>query len=238
LIAQAHSGTLFLDEIGELPLSMQKAFLRVLQKRSYRPVGGQTELESNFRLVAATTRNLEQMVEEGRFRKDLLLRLCSLTIELPPLRERPQDVADLVRFHTQRLCESYDLPKKGFSVELLDLMAAYSWPGNVRELVQTVDAMLSVAARESTLHARHLPVQMRIQVVCSQLREPKVLVVPKQSDNGLPDFKTYRSQAERRYLADLLRAAHRNIPKACAISGISRSRLYEMLSKHDLIGPG
>jgi two-component system, NtrC family, response regulator len=237
LIAQANNGTLFLDEVGELPLSTQKAFLRVLQERSYRPVGGNCEMVSDFRLVAATNRNLEQMVEEGTFRKDLLFRLRSLTIELPALRERPQDIADLVRFHTQRLCETYAMAPKGFSMELLDLMGAYAWPGNVRELVQTIDAMLAVAVNEPTLHAKHLPVHLRIQVVCSRMREPKVMCLPKNTDNGLPDFKSYREQTERQYLVDLLRVAYRNIPKACGISGISRSRLYEMLSKYDLGGP-
>ncbi|RJQ77944.1 MAG: sigma-54-dependent Fis family transcriptional regulator [Desulfobacteraceae bacterium] len=236
LIGQAHNGTLFLDEVGELPLSTQKTFLRVLQERRYRPLGGKNELESNFRLIAATNRNLEQMVEEGSLRKDLLFRLRSMTIELPALRERAQDIPDLVRFHTNRLCESYGMAPKGFSVEFLDQITVYSWPGNVRELVHTIDAVLAVAGNDPTLHAKHLPVHLRVQVVCKQLREPKVMVVPKHSGNGLADFKTYREQTERKYLTDLLRATQRNIPKACAISGISRSRLYEMLSKYDLTG--
>jgi two-component system NtrC family response regulator len=236
LIAQSHNGTLFLDEVGELPLGTQKAFLRVLQERRYRPVGGKKELESNFRLIAATNRNLEQMVAEGTFRKDLLFRLRSLTIELPPLRNRPHDVADMVRFHTNRLCESYGLIPKGFSMELLDQMTSYDWPGNVRELVHTIDAMLAVAGNEPTLHPKHLPVHLRVQVACKQLCEPRVTIVPKHAGNSLPDFKTYRQHAERKYLVDLLRATGRNIPKACGLSGISRSRLYEMLSKHELTG--
>lgn len=233
LIAQAHNGTLFLDEVGELPLSTQKAFLRVLQERHYRPVGGKTELESNFRLIAATNRNLEQMVEESAFRKDLLFRLRSLTIELPPLRKRSRDIADLVRFHTNRLCESYGLIPKGFSMELLDQMAAYAWPGNVRELVHTIDAMLAVAGNEPTLHPKHLPVHLRVQVVCNQLCEPQTTLVPER-DGDLSDYKTYREDTERKYLTDLMRRTQRNIPRACGISGISRSRLYEMLSKYDL----
>jgi two-component system, NtrC family, response regulator len=237
LIAQAHNGTLFLDEVGELPLGTQKAFLRVLQERHYRPVGGKKELESNFRLIAATNRSLEQMVEEGAFRKDLLFRLRSLTIELPPLRKRPHDIADMVRFHTNRLCESYGLIPKGFSMELLDQMTSYDWPGNVRELVHTIDAMLAVAGNEPTLHPKHLPVHLRVLVACNQLCEPRVTIVSKNTDGSLPDFKTYREQAERKYLMDLLQVTERNIPKACGLSGISRSRLYEMLSKYELTGP-
>lgn len=234
LIAQADGGTLFLDEVGELPLSTQKAFLRVLQERRYRPVGGKSECESDFRLIAATNRSLEQMAEEGTFRKDLLFRLRGLSIELPALRERPDDIKDLVRYHTYRLCESYGIVPKGFSVELLDTMAAYAWPGNVRELIHAIDAVLAVAGNDATLHAKHLPLHLRVQVVCGSLQEPKVTVVAKHKDNGVSDFKTFRAETERKYLEELLRAADRSIPKACELSGISRSRLYEMLAKHDL----
>jgi two-component system NtrC family response regulator len=234
LIAQAHGGTLFLDEVGELPLSTQKAFLRVLQERHYRPVGAREEFESNFRLIAATNRDLAQMAVDGTFRKDLLFRLRGLTVELPPLRERPEDIRDLVRYHTHRLCESCGIAPKEFSMELLDTMSAYAWPGNVRELVHTVDAMLAVAGSDVTLYPKHLPPQLRVQVVCHQLREPKVTVIPVRSNNSLPDFKTFRAETERRYLEDLLGATGHSIPKACAVSGISRSRLYEMLAKYDL----
>lgn len=106
LIKQADGGTLFLDEVGELPLIMQKAFLRVLQERRFRPLGSKHETESNFRLVAATNRNLEEMVETGLFRKDLLFRLRSINIDLPPLKARPEDIKDLVLYHTAKMCES------------------------------------------------------------------------------------------------------------------------------------
>jgi len=233
LIAQAHGGTLFLDEVGELPLSIQKSFLRVLQERRFRPVGGKAESESDFRLIAATNRNLEQMVAEGTFRKDLLFRLRALTIELPPLNERRADIKDLVRYHTHRLCESYSLEPKGFSPELLDTMALYEWPGNVRELVHTIDAILAVAGSDATLHPKHLPPNVRVQVACAGLQKPKASTAPAESD-GLPDFKSYRLQMERRYLEELLSLTARNITKACKLSGISRSRLYEMMAKYDL----
>ena len=149
LIAQADGGTLFLDEVAELPLKTQKAFLRVLQERRYRPVGGKTEKKSNFRLVAATHRDLNDMVGKDTFRNDLLFRLRSLTIELPPLRERPEDIHDLVRYHTRRLCNTYNMPAKGLSQEILNVLSAYTWPGNVRELVHAIDAVLAVAGQDS-----------------------------------------------------------------------------------------
>jgi two-component system NtrC family response regulator len=234
LIAQAHGGTLFLDEVGELPLNTQKAFLRVLQERHYRPVGGKAEHASDFRLIAATNRDLDQMAEQGAFRKDLLFRLRGLSISLPPLRGRSDDIKDLVRYHTHRMCESYGIVPKGFAIELLDIMAAYPWPGNVRELVHTIDAMLAVAGNDATLYPKHLPPHIRLQVVCGAQKEPMVTVIARHDGHGLGDFKTYRSHFERRYLEDLLRISERNIPRACEISGISRSRLYEMLAKHAL----
>lgn len=234
LIAQADGGTLFLDEVGELPLSIQKSFLRVLQERRFRPVGGRKERESDFRLIAATNRDLEKMVEEGAFRKDLLFRLRALTIELPPLRERQSDIQDLVRYHTHRLCQSYSIDAKGFAPELLETMAKYAWPGNVRELVHTVDAVLAVAGNDVTLHPKHLPPNLRIQVACAGMDGPAHEPSSQEASGELPDFKTYRTQMERKYLEDLLRVSDHNIPNACKHSGISRSRLYEMMAKHHL----
>ncbi len=237
LIAQADGGTLFLDEVGELPLETQKTFLRVLQERHYRPVGGKVEKESNFRLIAATNKDLDQMVAEGGFRKDLLFRIRSLFIELPPLRRRPEDVKELLRYHTARLCESYGIATKGLALELMDAMAAYPWPGNVRELINTIDSMLAVASNDATLHPKHLPLNIRVQVVCSpsantRPMEPSTAVV-----GTLPKFKDYREASETQYLRDLMALTHRNIAKACEVSGISRSRLYEMLGKYKLNGP-
>lgn len=234
LIAQADGGTLFLDEVGEMPLTIQKAFLRVLQERQFRPVGGKSERSSNFRLIAATNRNLDEMVDQGIFRKDLLFRLRALNIELPPLRERREDIRDLIRHHTARLCETYGLKPKGFSDELLDAMTLYAWPGNVREMINTLDGMLAVAGSDPVLYPKHLPLQLRVQVVRSQLdeedgaqSEEKVTVIV----GRLPSYKAFREETEGRYLRDLMKLAEGSIPKACKISGISRSRLYELLSK-------
>ncbi len=112
LIKQADGGTLFLDEVGELPLSIQKNFLRVLQERRFRPVGGKSEIESNFMLVAATNLDLEKMVHYGRFRKELLFRLRVIAIELPLLRERKEDIKELVFYYMAKLCERYGMEKK------------------------------------------------------------------------------------------------------------------------------
>ena len=216
-------------------MEIQKTFLRVLQERRYRPVGAKQEKESKFRLVAATNRDLDDMVNQGSFRNDLLFRLRTLAIDLPPMRERAGDIKDLLRYHTSRLCDSYGISTKGLSAELMDALAAYSWPGNVRELINTIDGMLAVAPNDSTLYPKHLPLNIRVMVVCKNtvssqdVDEPKVTVV-----GSLPAFKSYREETEIKYLRDLMTLADYKIPKACSISGISRSRLYEMLAKYEL----
>jgi two-component system NtrC family response regulator len=131
LVRQAGGGTLFLDEVGELPPTTQKSFLRVLQEHRFRPVGSKKELESDFRLVAATNRNMDKMAQEGHFRDDLLFRLKSFVIELPALRERSEDIRELARHHIDRFCEKYGLTPKGFSPEFLDTLKAHPWPGNI-----------------------------------------------------------------------------------------------------------
>jgi two-component system NtrC family response regulator len=240
LIKQADHGTLFLDEIGELPLSTQKTFLRVLQERRFRPVGGKQEVGSNFRLIAATNRDLDQMVQEGTFRADLLFRLRALQIELPPLRERREDIQSLAIHHMERLCRVYSFEKKKFSPNLLDSFEHYFWPGNVRELVNTIDAMLAMADGDATLYTKHLPLHIRIKMICSTF---STKVIPDKSENktnvsstpdNLPRYKEYRSTSEQKYLQNLMSMTNRNISQACRISGISRSRLYELLAKHDL----
>lgn len=240
LIRQADKGTLFLDEVGELPISLQKAFLRVLQERRFRPVGSNREVESDFRLVAATNKNLQAKVQEGQFREDLLFRLQSFVIELPPLRERAGDIKELTRYHVDRFCDHYNLIPKGFSPDLIDTLGAYSWPGNVRELVNTLERTVIQARMEPVLFPQHLPPNIRIQVAQASLAHE----VHIDEDSGvsfmvnLPKLHDYRenvfSQAEKQYLHNLMSIAEENIGEACRISGLSQSRLYALLKKHEI----
>lgn len=241
LIRQAHCGTLFLDEVGELPMSLQKAFLRVLQEHRFRPLGGNREVESDFRLVAATNRNLDQMVERGQFREDLLFRLRSYVIELPPLRERPDDLQELTRYYADRFCERYGLAPKGFSPDFIKSLLNYSWPGNVREFVHTMERVLAAARYESTLFTKHLPTNIRVEVTRAAVEhDPAALNIPLNNDTiqPLPKLNDYReavyNDAEKNYLLDLLAVADHNIREACRISGLSQSRLYALMKKHDV----
>jgi two-component system NtrC family response regulator len=241
LIRQANGGTLFLDEIGELPLLMQKAFLRVLQEHNFRPVGGQREVTSDFRLVAATNRNLETMVKNGEFREDLWYRLKSFIIEVPPLRERIEDIKELTRYHIDKFCDQYGLSSKAFSPEYIDILTQYDWPGNVRELVNTLERSTLAARFEPTIFPKHLPNEIRIKVAQALVKHsppPPVNNKPFIAGQSMPKLNEYReaicSEAEKQYLIELMALAENNLNSASSISAISLSRLYALLKKYDI----
>ncbi|MGO9016987.1 MAG: sigma 54-interacting transcriptional regulator [Syntrophobacteraceae bacterium] len=239
LIKQADGGTLFLDEVGELPLSLQKAFLRVLQERRFRPLGGKKEIASDFRLIAASNRDLEAMVHEGRFRKDLLYRICTLVIQLPPLRERRDDIKELVQHYANQLCDRYGIASKGFSPELFDILGAYDFPGNVRELVNIVETVFTVARHEPTIFPKHLQTDMRIKLMRASVQAQ--IPVPPSSNAGthvyesFPNLEQLLEKTERQYLMDLVSLTEGNVPELCRISGLSRSRLYARLKKYNIL---
>jgi two-component system NtrC family response regulator len=235
LIKQAHEGTLFLDEVGELPLNDQKAFLRVLQERSFRPLGGKQEVKSDFRLVAATNRDLEEMVRLGRFREDLLFRLRTLTMELPPLRERSEDIMDLLLYFLRKLSKPAGKEIKSFSPEFLETLLNYPWPGNVREMIGAIEAAIHKSGNEAILFPFHLPPYIRIRMAQQGLQEKKGPEKPSEAiPTSLTDLQTLRETLEKEYLEELLAQTSGNINKACQISGVSRSRLYALLKKYQM----
>jgi two-component system NtrC family response regulator len=240
LIKQADGGTLFLDEVSELPLSVQTSFLRVLHERRLRPLGSQREIESDFRLISATNRNLEQMVAANQFRKDLLFRLRAFTIELPPLREHIEDMKDLVIHYTIHLCEKYGKRKKSFSPDFFDMLGRHHWPGNVRELIHALERALSAARDEPVLFPKHLPIYIRVQIArASASREAAASCrFTTNASKSLPSLQQVRETSladiERNYLKELMVITDRNIKEACRISGLSRSRLYTLLKKYNL----
>lgn len=242
LIRQADGGTLFLDEVGELPFALQKKFLRVLQEQTYRQVGSREECRSDFRLIAATNRDLEEMVKKGEFRKDLLYRLKNFTIEIPPLRERKEDVEALAYHHVNRLCLRYEMAPKRFSDELTANLQRYSWPGNVRELVNTIDRMLTVARSESTLYSVHLPSSIRLQLVSGKLSKR---TAPAETDSLKTDqidisrpLKDVREEMIRKmetaYLKRSIEETGGDLKSVCKSSGLARSQLYNLIKKYDL----
>jgi len=240
LIKQADGGTLFLDEVGELPLLIQKRFLRVIQEHRFRPVGGRHEIGSDFRLVAATNRALEDMVREGRFREDLLFRLRTIVIDSPPLREIPEDIKKITAFYMNDLSQRFGMIAKRASPEFWETVTAYPWPGNVRELIQGLEKALIAAKDEPMLFPKHLPTYIRIHVARSlypmKSASPGKPGIRSSVPIAPPHLKEIRraavSEAEQRYLKDLLSFAGGDNNKARRISGLSRSRFYTLLRKH------
>ncbi len=244
LIKRADGGTLFLDEVGELPLSVQKSFLRVLQERTFRQVGGGPMIRSDFRLIAATNRDLNSMVHRHRFRKDLLFRLRAFTLELPPLREHIEDLAEISTHHLAQLCESYGLPEKIFSPDFFDVLQRYEWPGNVRELVNALERAVSAAGHEPVIFPRHMPVYIRVHLARASVEQgqsppPSCPILPGSdiSAAALPPLVDLRQEAvaelEQRYLKELMTVTA-SLNEACAVSGLSRSRLYALLQRHGI----
>lgn len=239
LVKQADGGTLFLDEVGELPLSVQKAFLRVLQEHRFRPVGGKREIRSDFRLIAATNRDIEKMVKEGKFREDLFFRIGSLIINLSPLREYPEDIEEIVNHYIPEICKRFGIATKGFSPDFLETLIEYDWPGNVRELINALEKAISSAHNEPTLFARHLPTSIRVKVARDSIEDE--MVAPKSMSavndtfpEKFPSLQDYRENAEREYLEKLIAKTRGNIKKSCSISGLSRSRLYALMKKYQI----
>jgi two-component system NtrC family response regulator len=252
LVAQAHEGSLFLDEVGELPLVIQKSFLRVLQDKRFRPLGGKQELASDFRLIAATNRDLDAMAGAGQFRSDLLHRLRGLVIPLPPLRARPEDLRALASHHLERLGARYGSGAKGFAPEFMQALTSYSWPGNVRELVNTLEQALAAAGEAPTLFPRHLPEHLRVALARATAGEKDAAALTERqgtasafgaapagpAPGGLPTLQEFRRAGDRQYLRELMALSRGEVAEACRLSGLSRSRLYDLLRQYGLTGAG
>ncbi|MFH1981345.1 MAG: sigma-54 dependent transcriptional regulator [Pseudomonadota bacterium] len=238
LIEQADGGTLFLDEIGELPLDLQKKFLRVLQERSYRPVGGKQEITSDFRLICATNRDLPAMVTEKQFRQDLLYRIQATHIHLPPLRERKEDIPALALAQIRRSCSIAAEASQGMSPEFIETLSGYDWPGNVRELMNTIERVLAEAFDEPILFPKHLPPRIRASVARKRMTHAEApSAEPAGGARGgaaRTSLKAFIEQMKEEYLRDLLRERGADIPGACHISGLSRSYLYQLLKKYNI----
>jgi len=242
LIGLADNGTLFLDEVGELPLATQKAFLRVLQEKKYRRIGGKHERRSDFRLVAATNRDLDRMVQEGSFRQDLLFRLRAITIELPALNERTEDIKILAEHFAKDLCKRAKIGPKAFSQELLFAFSRYNWPGNIRELISTIESVISAAGDSPTLFPDHLPTYFRASLARASVKTKEQTSEKPDSKTKTPlqikPLKEYREtviqEIETRYLQNLMAVTSWKIKDACLLSGLSRPRLYALLKKYHI----
>ena len=206
LLEKASGGTLFLDEIGELSTQFQVALLRALQEREITPLGGTDPVKVDFRLVAATHRDLESEMMAGRFREDLYYRINVISIRLPPLRERSGDVPLLAR----HFLSVHSGPGSDFTPEALEALLNWHWPGNVRELMNVVESCAALGAR-GMIGLDALPANVRKR--SAPCAEP-------------PPMRDARLVFEKGYVEDLLRSAGGNLSKAARIAGVSRPSLH------------
>jgi len=213
-IELANGGTLFLDEIGDVTPKMQIDLLRVLETHRFARLGGNQEIASDFRLVCATHKNLEKLVEEGQFREDLFYRINVFNIQVPPLRERPEDILPLTQLFIEKYAHAMGKPVKAVAPEAEAVLLGYRWPGNVRELENAVERAM-VVGRGAALEARDLPVS---------------------AVDGAADEPLARSLAalEKDHIARVLNDCEGNVTRAARVLDIDRATLYNKLKRYGL----
>ena len=226
LFAEAHRGTLFLDEIGEMPLAMQAKLLRAIDARVVRPVGGNSEVPVDVRVVAATHRDLLTAVEEGLFREDLYYRVNVVRVELPPLRVRGNDILVIAQAMLQRFATQCNKPVTRLSPAVAERLLAYSWPGNIRELRNCVERAVALA-RFDELVVEDLPEQIR------QYKASHVLVAADDPEQLVPLV-----EVEKRYIQRVMEAVDGNKRQAARILGLDRTTLYRKLERYGLAVDG
>ena len=240
LVQQADQGTLFLDEIGELPLDLQIKLLRVLQERKFRPVGSNSEVKSNFRLVSATNRDIDERVAAGKFRQDLLFRLRTFVIELPPIRERQKDIEALANQYVEKFCNDYNYKKKSVSEDFIETLTRYHWPGNVREFISAIESAVAVDPYSQALFSKHLPNYIRVSALAPGVKQDNGAMGSSDPENrqALQTLKGYRqeiiAEAEEKYLRNLMSLTDWQIPEACKISNLKKARLYQLLKVYNI----
>jgi len=231
LFQAAHQGTLFMDEIGNMSLTMQVKLYRVLQEGKVRPVGSNEEADVDVRIIAATNKDFEKEIAEGRFREDLYYRLSVIPIQLPPLRERREDIPLLSRHFLERFRKSMEKPIEGIAPEAMSRLEAYDWPGNVRELENTMERAVALeTGREITL--RVLPDRIAGYSGSLSLGEPAPLAAEFPAD-GI-DFEKEIAEAERRYLQAALEKAGGVRTKASELLKITYRSFRHYAKKHNL----
>jgi DNA-binding NtrC family response regulator len=212
----AHTGTLFLDEIGELSLALQAKLLRVLQEREIRRLGSERQILVDIRLISATSRELRNEIVAGKFRQELYYRLSAITVNLPPLQDRQNDISILVSHFLNRYCHEYQLTPFELSLEVTKLFSRYEWPGNVREVQNVIQHAVLMAAGK-TVELCDLPEYLqpgsRPELSFHEVRDKEIETV------------------EKPFLEDLLKKHHGNISKAAAEAKLSRKTLYRLAKR-------
>jgi two-component system, NtrC family, response regulator AtoC len=231
----ADGGTLFLDEVGDLPMEVQIKLLRTLQEREIERVGGNETIKVDVRVVSATNRNLEKMIEEGEFREDLYYRLNVFPINLPPLRDRLEDLPILANHFIAKFARQMGVPASGASADGLAKLREYNWPGNVRELENIIERAM-ILARGAPLGAQHLDFGRRAQPANQSGPVPVTPAAPAAAA-AVEDGKSLAERlldSERKEIVAAVEKSRGNIASAARQLGINRSTLYYRLRKHGL----
>ena len=219
----AHTGTIFLDEIGDMEIALQAKLLRVLQQRNFERLGGTKTVDVDVRVTAATNMDLNELIRTKKFREDLFYRLSVFPIQIPPLRERPDDVRELAEYFIDKYCREMRKPLKSLSRDSLGLLEKYHWPGNVRELENTVERAV-ILAEGKKLTPDHLAIRLR-RTGEIQLREGA----------GLKEIGAHAQRgAERSAIIRILKQVRNNKRKASKILKIDYTTLFDKMKKYDI----
>jgi DNA-binding NtrC family response regulator len=231
LFEVADGGSLFLDEIGNISLSMQSKLLRVIQEREFTPVGGTKPKKINIRLIAATNKDLPEKIKEGTFREDLYYRLNIVPIQLPPLRERPEDIPLLAQHFLKKYCQEVGKPMKGISPAAIEFLGHYSWPGNVRELENIIERLV-IMTDEEMIHPWHLPFPIQEKV------EETPSDIPKTSDELREWKRRLRDKAvepiERLFILEALSRNNWNVTRSAKDVGMLRPNFQALMRKYNI----
>jgi transcriptional regulator with PAS, ATPase and Fis domain len=219
MIAAAAGSTLFLDEISEMPAELQTRFLRVLQEREYRPLGSTKTLKADFRVIAATNRPIASALAENRLRADLYYRLNTFQIEIPPLRERKEDIPPLVSTFLKRFASELGKSEPEIAPEAFQKLLDYSWPGNVRELQNAMEYAV-VLARKEKISVKELPAEVQLPAALQQAE--------RNVNGGVQNL----DDMERNAIIQALAQCHGNKKKAAQVLGIQRPTLYNKMKRY------
>lgn len=227
LFEEANNGTIFLDEIGDMHAALQAKLLRVLEERTLRRVGGNRDLPVDLRVIAATNRNLEERIKAGSFRPDLYYRLNVVPIQLPPLRERTEDIDLLAKYFLDSFSRSFGKSFQGITPEALQILEAYDWPGNVRELKNIIER-ITIMANGPLLTAGHLPADLARQP--SHNLQSEAVSLPA----GAQGLEQVLSAVEQQLIQQALQQAEGNVVKAAGLLKIPRGTLRYKMEKYGL----
>jgi two-component system nitrogen regulation response regulator NtrX len=222
----ADGATIFLDEVGDMSLKTQAKVLRVLQEQTFERVGGNESLTVDVRVIAASNKDLLEEIRRGAFREDLFYRLSVIPFEVPPLRERQEDIPILARYFLQSFCQEHGKPEKELSPEAMELLSDYSWPGNVRELRNVIERMVIMVAAKTIQHFD----------LVSSLRGGGVRREAWPTPDGT--LREARSRFEREFILGRLEENQWNVTRTAERLGIERSNLHRKMKAYGIEGPG